>query len=80
MPPAWSPTRCPETARCSPKRPRPFPDAFNLANTVALGIALAAAAAVLAFARGRTGGSAAEVVVEDAELDLVVAATGEVRE
>ncbi len=57
-----------------------FTDAFSLANTVALGIAVAAAAAVLAFARGRTGGSAVEVIVEDAELDLVVAATGEARE
>jgi MFS transporter, DHA2 family, integral membrane protein len=59
-----------------------FTDAFLVANRVAVGIVVAAAVAVLAFARNRPAGSAevAEDVFDDADLDLAVATAGELRD
>jgi EmrB/QacA subfamily drug resistance transporter len=59
-----------------------FTDAFTLTNTVAVGIALAAAAAVLAFS-GRHGGEPALDETREADYDdlgLVTVTAGEVRE
>jgi predicted MFS family arabinose efflux permease len=61
-----------------------FTDAFTLTNTVALGIALAAAAAVLVVSR-RAGrepveGDAVDEAIEDYELELLPVAAGEMRE
>ena len=60
-----------------------FTDAFTLTNTVALGIALAAAATVLAFSRRRDGEPAVDDVVaavDEYELELVAVTAGEMRE
>jgi MFS transporter, DHA2 family, multidrug resistance protein len=57
-----------------------FTDAFTLTNTVAVGIALAAAAAVLAVSRRGGGETVEDQVIEDYELELVPAVAGEVRE
>jgi hypothetical protein len=57
-----------------------FTDAFTLTNTVAVGIALAAAAAVLAVSRRGGGETVEDEVIEDYDLELVPAVAGEVRE
>jgi EmrB/QacA subfamily drug resistance transporter len=57
-----------------------FTDAFTFTNTVALGIALAAAVGVLAFSRRRGSEPAVEDTIGDFDFDLVPVAAGEVRE
>ena len=59
-----------------------FTDAFTLTNTVAAGIAVAAAAAVLAFSRRRGGEPVTDLATEEAvdELELGPAPAGEVRQ
>lgn len=60
-----------------------FTEAFTLTNTVAVGIALAAAATVLAFSRRRDGEPAVDDVVaavDEYELELVAVTAGEMRE
>jgi hypothetical protein len=62
-----------------------FTNAFTLTNTVAMGIALAAAAAVLAVSR-RSGGDTVEAdvvdddVIEAGDLELLPVGAGEMRE
>jgi MFS transporter, DHA2 family, multidrug resistance protein len=57
-----------------------FTDAFTLTNTVAVGIALAAAATVLLVARGRGGQPVEDEAVEPYDLDLVAIAAGDARD
>ncbi len=57
-----------------------FTDAFTFTNTVALGIALAAAASVLAFSRRRGSEPAVDDTIEDFDFDLVPVAAAEARE
>src|ERR687897_3864282 len=54
-----------------------FTDAFTLTNTVALGLALAAAAAVLAVSRRRGSEPAVDETVEDYDLELVPVPVGD---
>jgi EmrB/QacA subfamily drug resistance transporter len=57
-----------------------FSDAFTLTNTVALGIALAAAAAVLAFSRARGGEGVGDEAIDGFDFDQLAVAAGDVRE
>jgi len=58
-----------------------FTDAFTLTNTVAVGIALAAAAAIVAFSGRRSAAPAVDVVVDEGyDLELVPVAAAEARE
>jgi DHA2 family multidrug resistance protein-like MFS transporter len=57
-----------------------FTDAFTLTNTVAVGIALAAAAAVLAVSRRGGDETVEDEVIEEYDLELLPAVAGEVRE
>jgi len=55
-----------------------FTDAFTLTNTVAVGIALAAAAGVLAFSQRRRSAPELDEAVEDYDLDLATAGAADV--
>ncbi|HEX6569788.1 MAG TPA: hypothetical protein VF015_11500, partial [Acidimicrobiales bacterium] len=58
-----------------------FTDAFTLTNTVAVGIALTAAAVVLAVARRRGDEPVVDQVIEEEyELELVPVAAADMRE
>jgi hypothetical protein len=57
-----------------------FSDAFTLTNTVALGIALAAAAAVLAFSRRRGDEGVGDEAIDGYDFDQLAVAAGDMRE